>query len=154
MFCYFKGRSELVQFLCDKQKVERERSLALLFVRHKAFWDFEFWLEPLSHTSFVSHSPLKTCLWLVLVVAHHQVPPTKAYSSANQRPPSPSPILIGCPGCKLKLKSFGASNRRTMVDPRLNSPTAAPFCKATPSAGTETTPSSLPLLDFWSPTAT
>lgn len=68
--------------------------------------------------------------------------PLSVSGSANQRLPSPSPTLIRCPGCSLKLKSLGASNRSTMVDPRLNSPTAMPLSRATPAPSTRATPSS------------
>lgn len=68
--------------------------------------------------------------------------PVPVCGSANQRLPSPSPTLIRCPGCSLKLKSLGASNSSTMVEPRLNSPTATPLSRATPAPSTEATPSS------------
>lgn len=71
---------------------------------------------------------------------------------ANHKPPSPSPTLIRCPGCRLKLKSLGASKSRTMVEPRLNSPTAAPLCKTTPPVSTETRPR--PPSGTWLPMAT
>lgn len=133
----------LVQFLdephWDTTETEREREV-LAFARHQAQGILGVWvLQEQSPEQHLRHISANQKL----------LSPLSCDSSANQRLPSPSPTLIRCPGCRLKLKSFGASNSRTMVEPRLNSPTGSPFRKTMPPLSKEATRPSPATFSTW-----
>lgn len=59
----------------------------------------------------------------------------KVYHSFLSAPtvPNACPYLTLSPALTLKLKFFGASKMRTIVDPKLNPPIFSPFVRETPS---------------------